>query len=289
MRDMRAEWRETALEAGEAVLHGFERWLLRSSEVATSPFLEPATFPWVADLEAGWADIRAELDEVMVHRRELPNFQDITPDVGTITADDQWKTFFFFGYGYRSDANCGRCPRTAALLDAVPDLTTAFFSILEPHKHIDEHRGPYRGVLRYHLGLLVPEPAEACGIRVGGEVRHWREGQSLLFDDGYEHTAWNDADGPRAVLFVDVLRPLRRPAAIVNRGLVRAIAVSPFVRDAKRRHERWERRFEQVAPVRRWTSDPGPPRPARALPRAVASSPVVGLGGPPRRPRPHRR
>ncbi|MHB8465782.1 MAG: aspartyl/asparaginyl beta-hydroxylase domain-containing protein [Acidimicrobiales bacterium] len=237
---------EASLEAGARAVRGLERWVLRSSLVPTTPFLDPALFDWVADLEAGWADMRAELDVVLEHRDDLPNFQDISTDQATITDDDRWKTFFFFGYGFRSEANCARCPRTAALLERVPGMTTAFFSILSAHKHIGEHRGPYRGVLRYHLGLKVPEPAAESGIRVGGEVRHWSEGSSLVFDDGYEHSAWNDTDDTRVVLFVDVMRPLRRPAADVNRALIRAIGASPFVRDAKRRHEAWEQRFDAL-------------------------------------------
>ena len=237
---------EASLEAGARVVQGLERWVLRSSLVPTTPFLDPGVFDWVPALEAGWKDIREELDAVLEHRDELPNFQDISTDQATITDDDRWKTFFFFGYGFKSEANCARCPRTTELLERVPGMTTAFFSILSPHKHIGEHRGPYRGVLRYHLGLKVPEPVDACGIRVGGEVGHWAEGSSLLFDDGYEHSAWNDTDGTRVVLFMDVMRPLRRPAADVNRALIKAIGVSPFVRDAKRRHEAWERRFEAL-------------------------------------------
>jgi len=54
-------------------------------------------------------------------------------------------------------------------------------------------------------------------------------------------------DGTRVVLFLDVIRPLRRPAADANKALLRAIAWSPFLRDAERRHEAWERRFERLA------------------------------------------
>jgi beta-hydroxylase len=49
------------------------------------------------------------------------------------------------------------------------------------------------------------------------------------------------------VLFLDVIRPLRRPAANVNKALLRAISWSPFLRDAKRRHQAWEKRFERLA------------------------------------------
>jgi ornithine lipid ester-linked acyl 2-hydroxylase len=237
---------QAGLEAGASVLRGFERALLRSSLVPTAPFLDPALLPWTAELEGHWREVREDLDAVLAHHDALPNFQDISTDQATITDDDRWKTFFLYGFGFRSDANCARCPRTAALLARVPGMTTAFFSILSPGKHIGAHRGPYRGLLRYHLGLRVPEPAGASGISVGGEVAHWAEGESLLFDDGYEHFAWNDTDGVRVVLFIDVERPLRRPAAFVNRAVIRAVAASPFVRDAKRREAAWERRFDAL-------------------------------------------
>ena len=235
-----------ANEVGARVLHGLEAWMLRASELPITPFLPTDTFGWIADLEAGWRDMRAELDQVLLRRDDLPNFQDISTDQASITNDDGWKTFFFYGYGVRAHDNCDRCPRTAALLDTVPGLKTAFFSILSPGKEIGIHRGPWRGVLRYHLALRVPEPASACGIRVGGEEAHWEEGRSLLFDDGYEHEAWNRTDGIRVVLFADVMRPLRPPVEQFNRALVKAIGMSPFVRDAKRRYIEWARRFDPV-------------------------------------------
>lgn len=239
--------RDAAVTAGQLVMSAFEWWLLRSSQIPTTPFLDRADFAWASGLEDGWQDIRADLDGVLARREDLPNFQDILRDVAPISRDDRWKTFFFLAYGYRADANCARCPRTTALLDQIPGLVTAFFSILSPHKRIPPHRGPYRGVVRCHLGLMIPEPPDSCGISVGGEVRHWRDGQTLFFDDGYEHFAWNDSDQTRVVLFLDVIRPLRRPAASVNRSLLKAIGVSPFLKDAQRRHEAWERRFDRLA------------------------------------------
>jgi beta-hydroxylase len=235
-----------ANDAGARLLHSTERFILKSSLVPTTPFLPLETFAWIPELEAHWTAIRAELDQVLSYRDELPNFQDISTDQASLTNDDGWKTYFFVGYGFRSDPNCSRCPQTARLLDRIPGLTTAFFSILAPHKHIGEHRGPWRGVLRYHLALRVPAPQHQAGISVGGEVAHWEEGRSLLFDDGYEHHAWNDTDGVRVVLFVDIIRPLKPPADQVNRGLIWAIGRSPYVQDARNRHEAWERRFEAL-------------------------------------------
>ena len=242
---LREKVTEVSTEAGAKVLQGLERWIEGASLVPTTPFLDPALFPWVHDLEDNWRAIRAELDEVLGYQEDLPNFQDISADQASITDDDRWKTFFFFGYGFKSEANCTRCPETTRLLEAVPGMTTAFFSILAPHKRIPEHRGPWKGVLRYHLALMVPEPASACGISVGREVAHWEEGKSLLFDDSYEHSAWNDTDGTRVVLFMDIVRPLRQPASALNKAVIKAVALSPFIKDAKDKHQAWEKAFAE--------------------------------------------
>ncbi|HEX3425650.1 MAG TPA: aspartyl/asparaginyl beta-hydroxylase domain-containing protein [Acidimicrobiales bacterium] len=233
-------------EVGGKALQGMEGWILRYSQIETTPFLSEDAFPWIKLLEDNVAAIQKELDAVLQYRDQLPNFQDISTDQRALTDDDKWKTFFFFGYGFRSDTNCARCPETTKLLEQVPGLTTAFFSILSPHKKIPAHRGPWRGVVRYHLALKIPDPADQCGISVGGQVAHWTEGKSLVFDDGYEHFAWNDTDGVRVVLFMDVLRPLRAPGDWANKALMKAIAFSPFVRDGKARHLDWEKRFEDM-------------------------------------------
>ncbi|HET9059533.1 MAG TPA: aspartyl/asparaginyl beta-hydroxylase domain-containing protein [Acidimicrobiales bacterium] len=250
LRDKPVSLRDKAVtaftEVGGRALHATESWLLKQSLVPTTPFLPLSTFDWVARAEAAVPVVQAELEEVLSFKDALPNFQDISVDQASISKDDGWKTFFFLGYGFRSDANCKRCPQTAALLDSIPGLVTGFFSILAPGKRIPPHRGPWRGVLRYHLALKVPSPASAAGIRVGGEEAHWEEGKSLLFDDGYPHEAWNETGGVRVVLFCDVLRPLRSPAAEVNRAIIKAVGWSPYIQDARSRHEAWEKRAEAM-------------------------------------------
>jgi len=231
---------------GDRALKLVNRAIARQSLLPDQPFYDPAAFPWVRELERNWKGVRAELDAVLAHRDALPNFQDISTDQYNLTDDDRWKTYFFWGYGFRSDANCARCPETTRLVEAIPGMQTAMFSILAPGKRIPPHDGPYKGVLRYHLGVLVPDAGDAVGIRVGGQVAHWHEGQSLVFDDTYEHEAWNDTDETRVVLFVDVIRPLRQPMRSVNAGVIKAIAYSPFVQDAKRRHRAWEQEYQRT-------------------------------------------
>ena len=112
-----------------------------------------------------------------------------------------WKSLNFFLLGERVEENCGRCPRTCALLESLPrfDRLHVMFSALSPGAHIGRHCGPMNGMLRAHLPLIVPE---GCGLRVGDEVRSWEEGKVLVFDDSFEHEVWNLGDSVRVVLFM---------------------------------------------------------------------------------------
>lgn len=201
------------------------------------------TFPWAAELELDWTKIRAELDAVMVYRDQMPSFQDILKEVSTIQTDNDWKTFFLAGIGMDCRANAERCPETMRLLGKIPGMKTAFFSILSPRKHIPAHRGAYNGVLRFHLGLLVPQPREQVRIRIGNEYRNWTEGRALIFDDTYNHEVWNNTDGYRVVLFVDFTRPLKQPWHWFNERLLNVGALAPFLREAGKKQSAWEKRF----------------------------------------------
>jgi aspartyl/asparaginyl beta-hydroxylase (cupin superfamily) len=200
-------------------------------------------FPWAAELEREWRTIRGELDRVLLRKNELPNVQEITVDAASITHDDRWKIFLFVAYGVQSRRNCELCPETWRIVQRIPGMRTAMFSILEPGKRIPPHRGPYNGVLRLHLGLVVQEPRELAAIRIGSEVRHWREGQALIFDDAYEHEAWNETGHERVVLFIDFAKPLSFPANVLNCLLLNLAVFTPFLREGSENLRRWEQRF----------------------------------------------
>ncbi len=235
MDDLVPDWqRNPLMRAGHRVIKKLERSIVKADPHANQPFHDTDEYPWIGRIESNWRIILDELQLIMTYQDRLPNFQDISQDQVSITQDQRWKTFFLYGYGYKAEDNCRSCPQTTKLVEAVPNLLTAFFSILAPGKHIPPHRGPYKGILRYHLGLIVPEPVEQCRIRVGDEVRSWERGKSLLFDDTFEHEVWNDTPGTRVVLFVDVIRELPFPASLVNKLVINLIRWSPFVQNARK-------------------------------------------------------
>jgi aspartyl/asparaginyl beta-hydroxylase (cupin superfamily) len=207
------------------------------------PFVyENSAFPWAGKLEREWRTIRGELDRLLARKGEMPPVQDIVSGAVAITRDADWKIFVLMFHGVKSPPNIALCPETWQLVRQVPGLRSALFSIFEPGKRLLPHCGPYNGILRLHLGLIVPEP-EGAAIRIGAEVRHWREGEALIFDDAHEHETWNATAHPRVVLFIDFLKPLRFPANLTNRLLLTAALLSSYVRQGRTGLRQWERQF----------------------------------------------
>lgn len=228
---------------GAAIQDWIERRVAEVSVHPDLPVYDPAWFPWIAEIESEWRLIRAELDRVMMFRDQIPSFHALLKEVRAITTDDQWKTYFLAGIGMDCRENARRCPETMRLLKKVPGMRTAFFSILSPHKHIPAHRGAFNGILRFHLGLIVPEPRDKVRIRIANDMLHWSEGKSLVFDDSFNHEVWNDTEGHRVVLFVDFARPLRPPFHRLNEAFLDLAVVAPFLREAGAKQKRWEKAF----------------------------------------------
>ena len=105
------------------------------------------------------------------------------------------------------------------------------FSILEPGKQLPPHRGPYNGVLRLHLGLMVPEPREALGIRVENALYRWQDGEAVIFDDAFEHEAWNRTPHTRVVLFGRLPQAAALPGQYAELAAPEPRGLHPFIRE----------------------------------------------------------
>ncbi|WP_321885801.1 aspartyl/asparaginyl beta-hydroxylase domain-containing protein [Burkholderia cenocepacia] len=105
---------------------------------------------------------------------------------------------------YFNDEEAHRYPVTTALLRDPDVAETAMFSVLQGGGKILPHCAPWNTRLTVHLGLKVPA---GCEIRVCDEIRTWKEGEALAFDDSFEHEVWNNSSESRAILLVDVWHP----------------------------------------------------------------------------------
>ncbi|MEC3906003.1 aspartyl/asparaginyl beta-hydroxylase domain-containing protein [Tamlana sp. 2201CG12-4] len=177
------------------------------------------TFPKLSVIDQSFDTIKSEYENVNKHF-EIPAYHEVEQRAyaisGKIEQNLKWKVFLLYYSGETPDLAKELCPKTCALLEGVPNIYKVFFSVLEPGKSIPTHHGPYRGYLRYHLGLKVPKNSPPC-IRIKDQIYHWKENESILFDDTWEHEVINKSSQERVVLIIDLLRPLPFFPKQVNR------------------------------------------------------------------------
>ena len=170
--------------------------------VPARPFYESQEFDWALVLEREYPAIKKELTRVL--QESGSGFKGYMSEANHRLQG--WNTFNFFFYGKKFEENCERCPETTRILESLPrfERDHIMFSSLNPHARIPPHTGPMNGILRGHLGLVVPQ---GCYIRVGPEERTWEEGKMLVFDDSFVHEVWNHSDFVRIVLFMNFWHP----------------------------------------------------------------------------------
>lgn len=187
--------------------------------IEARPFFDRRRFPFLRDLEQGTRKIRHELERILREREKLRPYVDIKGEPGDVWRDlnhsTQWGSYHLYRNSGLIAEHCERCPETYALVEALPmprlpgQSPEAFFSILRPGTHIPPHCGLANYKLTVHLPLILPF---GCAIRVGDQTRNWHVGESLIFDDSFEHEAWNKGDSLRAVLIFETWHPdVREP------------------------------------------------------------------------------
>ena len=196
-----------------------------------TPFIDAKRFNWVqAALDARPA-ITAEARAVFEARHGVEPFLRATAgsDLSEYLAGDQanWEAYFFYRHGLPHTENLTACPATANLLAKLALVRIAehapeiCFSALTPGSHILPHTGVTNARLVAHLPLILPEH---CVLKVAGIERAWKLDEVLVFDDTFEHEAWNHSDQTRVILLMDAWHPdLTEPEQVALTALIEGI------------------------------------------------------------------
>lgn len=203
-------------------------------DLPEGPYHDAALQPWCSQLKENWLEIRKEACQVLAEDTGFESFLGLKPGeaapeyVSGTSASPAWDAFFFYRHGQRFDANHQRCPQTSALLEGIelcriehqaPEIC---FSLLRAQSTIMPHYGVTNTRLVFHLPLLVPMD---CALHiVDGDDHAWVEGQPMMFDDTYQHGAWNRSGQDRMILLMDCWNPhLNPPEREAVKDLIEAI------------------------------------------------------------------
>ena len=187
------------------------RWIY-DRRIAAPPILdEEDYFPQAPHFARNWASVRDEALGVARRLSEVPRFHELMKAQAPISANDghDWRVFVLRAYGADISENLARCPVTAGLVQSCPNVLSASFSFLAPGKHIPPHRGPFRGVVRCHLGLSMPRGEDGSPgaiLWIDGVEHRLGNGDYLVWDDTYTHEVHNRTDQVRVALLLDIWR-----------------------------------------------------------------------------------
>jgi beta-hydroxylase len=219
------------------------RALRKYSKVGDAPVTSPALFPWIAEIEPHLPAIREELARVLRSEKAIPPFRDFAPGHERIVEADDWRSFFFWGYGYPVNENLARCPATAAAISRVPGLVSAIYSVVKPGAHIKRHQGVSKAIMTAHIALIVPREREKCRMEVDRTQVVWKQDEAVVIDDTYPHEVWNESDETRVVLLIQFRRPMRWPGYLLGSLIIWVVRHSSFVQRARKNLDHWETAF----------------------------------------------
>ena len=198
------------------------------------PYHDPMLHPWAQMLRGAWLDLRQEAMELLTEDSDFESFLGLKPDqsrdgyVGGANPDAAWDAYFFYRHGQRFDAHHTRCPKTSSVLESIElcrvenQAPEVCFSVIRPQSTIEPHYGVTNTRLVMHLPLIVPRD---CALNIiDASAHHWKEGEPMMFDDTFQHGAWNRSDEARLILLMDCWNPyLSEPEKLAVRRIVEAI------------------------------------------------------------------
>ena len=212
-----AHWVQTS---DQAVLYGidnFEPALFFIPGLPTKPFYDAKDFAWSAHLSRHTHAIQQELTNAMDQRLTKEHLRPYLSDdfsnhsnLSELANSTNWMAIDLFKSGELNTDASTLFPNTLEALKALPTYNLndhpfeVFFSFLKPQQAIAPHFGQSNHALTVHLPLEIPMD---CHLKVDTQTQTWKEGEPLIFDDSYLHSAHNNSDQTRVVLIFSIWHP----------------------------------------------------------------------------------
>lgn len=182
------------------------------ANLKNKPFIKniESEFPLNLTFENNYNQIKNEYI-AYAKNNNIDCFRNSNPLLSNIDSIDNqnnscWRTLYLKTTGKLINDKKKFFPKTMELINN-DQIHNAFFSTLDPHVEIKPHTGYFKGYLRYHLGIVIPEenglkPYIICK----GKKYEWTEGKGVLFDDMFLHYVKNTTNKQRVVLYLDIKR-----------------------------------------------------------------------------------
>jgi hypothetical protein len=186
-------------------------------------FYHPDQFKELNILKENWIEIR---NEIINYEKNIgfkgASFKS-SPDV----TGSEWNVIYLKSFNLDYHKNKKKFPFLISLIDKIPNSVFAAISVIPPNTTIEPHYGDTNGIVRCHLGIIIPESYPKIGIRVGNEEMGWEEGKIISFINVQEHSVWNKSDKKRYIVMIDIVpQPISH---LINKICVKGLASQSFI------------------------------------------------------------
>lgn len=111
-----------------------------------------------------------------------------------------WSRLAIFRNGHFEEEHLSQLPKTyqfAKECEKLGRLISFDLLLMEPGKKLYYHSDGFAFFDNWQLGVIVPED---CGLEVIGERIIHEENKSFLFNDSFNHYAWNNSNDRRVII-----------------------------------------------------------------------------------------
>lgn len=190
-------------------------YVFYAPDLPPTPVFQNPDEEWVAQLQNSSDAMRTEYLKFMEHSKSyktpyISANANVDPSCNHLKGQETWTSVHLYKDGVAQDC-LEYFPLTHEAIKKLPVVRfhgqpmEVFFSILQPGIHIPPHFGLANTRVTAHLPLIIPK--DTCRIRVADHMHHWKEGELFMFDDSFNHEAWNDSERTRVVLIFEAWRP----------------------------------------------------------------------------------
>lgn len=177
--------------------------------LTAKPIWDKKKFDFVQELENNYNIIKDELLNLK-NENKTNGFQQYknSNDLGA-TDIGHWNVFYFILHHLEFAENIAKFPKTMDIINNINEPTLfkhSLISCLSPNSHIIGHNGPTNKKLRVYFPILLEENSNI--LRIDQETITLKEGECIIFDDSFNHEAWNKSKiKSRFVLIFDIYHP----------------------------------------------------------------------------------
>ncbi|MFN8284403.1 MAG: aspartyl/asparaginyl beta-hydroxylase domain-containing protein [Chitinophagales bacterium] len=162
-------------------------------------YFDASNYSWTALLPENYEQILKEFELFNEQHHLQPYFYK-----AQAKNTGKWKTLPLITWNI-TRKNLKHFPNTKQILDKIPGLVSASFSMLEAGGEIVKHRGDTDAHIRTHLCLYTATDNTKIAFNVNNISKNWETGKCLLFCDAHVHGGYNHSNEDRLVMIIDVL------------------------------------------------------------------------------------